>query len=138
VLRFLQASRGYSREYMGFPDNRWKVNGGFNGQALMFYFSFAGQHPKNPPDVLQIQGVPKTHPAQGYPIQSWKGIDRPLGLALHVLSILVLIWLCCLNIRPPCLLRVSVATTGNKAVMVVRPSPSSTRKPRPQRRLCCV
>merc|ERR1712205_66853 len=37
-----------------------------------------------------------------------------------------------------CTPRVSAGTTGSSRVMVVRPSPCSTRRPRRQRRLCSV
>ena len=40
--------------------------------------------------------------------------------------------------RPRCLPRVSVVTTESRAVTVVRPSLSSTRRPRPRRRSSCV
>ncbi|KAK2861256.1 hypothetical protein FQN49_004391 [Arthroderma sp. PD_2] len=32
-----------------------------------------GQHPKNPPDVLQGQRLQEAHPAQSHPIQGRKG-----------------------------------------------------------------
>ncbi|CAI7635053.1 unnamed protein product [Penicillium bialowiezense] len=36
--------------------------------------TYPGQHPQNPPDVLQVQGLPQAHPAQGYPVQGWQGM----------------------------------------------------------------
>lgn len=32
-----------------------------------------GQHSQNPPDVLQVQGVPQAPTAQGHPVQGWQG-----------------------------------------------------------------
>lgn len=37
-----------------------------------------GQHSQDPQHLLQGQGVPQAHPAQGHPVQSWQGLPvRP-------------------------------------------------------------
>lgn len=33
-----------------------------------FNFWYKGQHSENPPDVLQVQGMPQAYPAQGHPV----------------------------------------------------------------------
>lgn len=33
-----------------------------------------GQHSQDPKHLLQGQGVPQAHPAQGHPVQGWQGL----------------------------------------------------------------
>lgn len=43
-------------------------------QAMEAYtFLRTGQHSQDPPDLLQVQGVPQAHSAQGHPVQGWQG-----------------------------------------------------------------
>ena len=110
-------------------------------------YSHTGQHSQNPPDLLQGQGVPQAHPAQGHPVQGWQGeksttpLTRPISARPTVyvnVSTSSGLTFPLHNYRPLCTPRVSAVTTGSRAVTVVRPSPSSTRRPRPPRRLSSV
>lgn len=99
-------------------------------QELKADLATTGQHPEDAQDLLQGQGMQEAHPAQGHPVQGWQGahppnLDHPTPkhdkLTSHPK-------------RPPSSRRVSVVTTVSSPVTVVRPSPSSTRRPRPPRR----
>ena len=102
----------------------------------------SGQHPENPPDLLQGQGVQEAHPAQSHPVQGWQGeprhpttrrCSRLHELCLHGLLMEFLWW----N-RLPSSPRVSAVMIESRAVTEVRPSLSSGRRPRPPRRSCCA
>jgi hypothetical protein len=87
-----------------------------------------GQHPEDAQDLLQGQGLQEAHPAQGHPVQGWQGSSTA---ASRPRPERILTWH---PKRLPSSLRVSVVTTVSSPVTVVRPSLSSTRRPRPPRR----
>jgi hypothetical protein len=116
------------------------ASGSVGLHTLTGYAINLGQHSENPPDVLQVQGMPKAHPAQSHPVQGRKGTiqghkntqnTQPrTGQRLTNLGFV--------TIRLPSSRRVSAVTIASRAVTVVRPSRSSGKRPRPQRRSCYV
>ena len=84
-----------------------------------------GQHPEDAQDLLQGQGLQEAHPAQGHPLVIHsRGPDAHTESAQSTRLARLL-----------CSPRVSAVTTVSSPVTEVRPSPSSTRGPRPPRRL---
>lgn len=92
-----------------------------------------GQRSQNPPHLLQGQGLQEAHPAQGYPVQGRQGTTATTSNISHAYqrqqthTIIP---------RLPFSPRVSAVTTASNPDTVVRPSPSSTRRPRRPRRSC--
>ena len=85
----------------------------------------SGQRSQDPPYLLQGQGLQEAHPAQGHPLVIHsRGPDAHTESAQSTRLARLL-----------CSPRVSAVTTVSSPVTEVRPSPSSTRGPRPPRRL---
>ena len=74
----------YFSDAQDMEDGRRKTSRrNYSHRRLILSPSQPGQRSENPPDVLQVQGLPQAPAAQGHPVQGWQGEYHPSRIPRH-------------------------------------------------------